>query len=151
MNLKSFFLSLFLSIFSMVAHAQEGLHVESLFEGEIIPFSEMQQATIRGPQLNPYKLSLYRSIRFKTDANVFRTVEQLVLKDAETADDLRSEMDGGHLVYAVITATPLPSGENRFLCFQATPQKDNWYVTLIYLRGTAKVQDLDKMFNKKSH
>ena len=150
MNLKSFLLLLCLTTFGLLAHAQEGLHVESLFEGEIIPVSEMQQATIRGPQLNAYKLTLYRSIRFKTDDNVFRTVETLVLKDAETANDLRSEMDGGHLVYAVITAAPLPSGENRFLCFQASPHKKEWYVTLIYLRGSANVQDLDKMFNKKS-
>lgn len=150
MNLKSFFLSLCLAFCGLAVHAQEGLHVESLFEGEIIPFSEMQQATIRGPQLSPYKLNLYRSIRFKTDENVFRTVEKIIQADIEYAVDLRSETDGGHLVYAVITAEPLPSGDNRFLCFQAALHKKEWYVTIIYLRGPAKVQDLDKMFNKKT-
>lgn len=138
-----------LSLFSLAVHAQEGLSVESLFEGEIVPFSEMKQTVIRGPQLSPYKLNLYKSISFTVDENVFHTVERLVQQDAEMAVDLRSETDGGHLVYAVISAPVLPDGNNRYICFQASLYRGNWTVTLVYLRGTAEVSDLDKMFNKK--
>ena len=150
MSLKTSLITLCLGFFSFTAYAQEGLHVESLFEGEIVPLAAMRQSTIRGPQLSPYKLDIYRSLSFTVDDNVFRTVERLVLQDTEEAVDLRMETDGGHLVYAVITASPLPDGSNRFICFQAVQQKRSWAVTLVYLRGSAEVSDLDKMFNKKS-
>ena len=55
----------------------------------------------------------------------------------------------GSVTYAVICLPPTITGLNRFLCFQAKENKGLWDVTLVYLRGTASVGDLDKMFNKR--
>ena len=43
----------------------------------------------------------------------------------------------------------LISGLNRYLCFQAKQNNGIWDITLVYLRGTASVEDLEKMFNKR--
>ena len=79
----------------------------------------------------------------------FQDVEEMVLKDALGSDDQETSYTDGRLTYAIICLPPTATGLNRFLCFQAKKRKKLWDVTLVYLRGTATVSDLDKMFNKK--
>ena len=130
--------------------AQEGLSVEGLFEGEIIPRTGMKQTFIRGASLQPYKLDVFKSISFTVDSQTFQTVEQLVLQDAEAARDKNMDMRGGHLTYAVLSLPQATNGSNRFLCFQAREERGKWLVTLVYLRGQAAIGDLNKMFNKRN-
>ena len=108
-----------------MAEAQEGLFVEDLFEGRIIPRSMMDQTLITGSRLKQYGLDTYRSLNFTVGYT------------------------DGRLTYAIICLPPTATGLNHFLCFQAKKRKKLWDVTLVYLRGTATVSDLDKMFNKK--
>lgn len=132
-----------------MAKAQEGLFVEDLFEGRIIPKSMMDQTVITGSRLKPYRLDTYRSLNFTVGEPMFQDVEEMVLKDALGSDDQETSYTDGRLTYAIICLSQTATGLNRFLCFQAKKRKKLWDITLVYLRGTATVSDLDKMFNKK--
>lgn len=131
------------------AFAQEGLYIEDLFEGRVIPLKHMKRSFISGSELHPYGLDTYKSLKFSVDEGDFHTVEVLVMKDANESTDKQTIFTGDHLTYAVICFPPTLTGLNRFLCFQAVEKKGKWDVTVVYLRGTATVEDLDAMFNKK--
>ena len=143
-------ITLFIVLFMGTAlFAQEGLYVEELFEGKGIAPVAMRRNFISGSQLAPYHLDTYKSIAFQVAYATYLGVEDLVLKDAEAAVSRQIEYAGDHLTSAVICLPPTITGLNRFLCFQAKENKGLWDVTLVYLRGTASVGDLDKMFNKR--
>ena len=132
-----------------VASAQEGLYVEDLFEGNVVPSKIMRRTFISGSKLQPYGLDMYKSVRFRAKESQYYAVESLVLKDADNVVDKTTEYTGEHLTYAVICHPKTYNGLNRFLCFQAKRDKRKWDVTVVYLRGSATVEDLDKMFNKR--
>lgn len=131
------------------ASAQEGLFVEGLFEGEIVPRTEMKQTFIRGESLKPYKLDTFKSISFTADVQTYHKVETLVLHDAEASMDKSTDFVGGHLTYAVLSLPRSNSGRNRYLCFRAREDQGKWLITVIYLRGQAAIDDLNRMFNKR--
>jgi hypothetical protein len=131
------------------AFCQEGLYVEDLFEGRVIPAKLMKRTTISGSKLQPYGLDTYKSLSFQVGEAAFHTVEVLIMKDSYAAIDQQTEYVGDHLVYAVISLPQTHTGLNRFLCYQAKEDKGIWDVTVVYLRGTATVGDLDMMFNKR--
>lgn len=135
--------------FCICASAQEGLYVEDLFEGRVISPKIMYETSIRGAQLKPYKLNTYRSLSFTVGEGLMHEVEVLVQRDADDALDAQTDFSAGHLTYAVICLPQLPNGDNRFLCYQAQETKGHWDITVVYLRGTATVEDLNMMFNKK--
>ena len=130
--------------------AQEGLYVEDLFEGRVISPKIMKQTVISGSRLEPYKLDTYKSLSFQVTEGLYHQVEILLVKDSSAAVDKQMEYVEGHLTYAVISLPQTYTGLNRFLCFQAREDKGIWDVTVVYLRGTASVEDLDSMFNKKN-
>ncbi len=142
-----FFISAILSVGS--AMAQEGLYVEDLFEGRVVPQSQMRRSFISGTSLKPYSLDTYKSLAFTVDEATFHRVEILILNDAQDTEDQQLIYDEGHLVYALICLPPTHIGLNRFLCFQAAKVGRLWDTTVVYLRGSASIDDLDKMFNKK--
>lgn len=140
---------LILTLACLPAIAQEGLYVEDLFEGRVIPAKLMKQNFISGSKLQPYGLDTYKSLFFQVEEGMLHTAEILVIKDAYAAEDKQMEYEGGHLTYAVICLPKTLTGLNRFLCYQAKEDKGIWDVTVVYLRGTASVNDLEKMFNKR--
>lgn len=148
--MKRFLLTILLLLTATAAFAQEGLYVEDLFEGRVIPAKMMRRNFISGSKLQPYKLDTYKSLQFQVGEAAFHTVEILVLKDSYAATDKQTEYAGDHLTYAVICLPQTYTGLNRFLCFQAKEDKGIWDVTVVYLRGSATVEDLDSMFNKRN-
>jgi len=140
---------LFFLLMGTALFAQEGLFVEDLFEGKGIAPKEMKRTFISGSQLEPYHLDTYKSVAFRVGTVIYYTVEGLVEQDAKSAVTKQVEYLGDHLTYAVICLPQTYTGLNRFLCFQAKEDDGLWDITLVYLRGTATVEDLDKMFNKR--
>lgn len=136
--------------FGTALFAQEGLYVEDLFEGRVISPKIMKQTVISGSRLEPYKLDTYKSLSFQVGEGAFHQVEILLIKDSSAATDKQMEYVEDHLTYAVICLPKTYTGLNRFLCFQAKEDKGVWDVTVVYLRGTASVEDLDSMFNKRN-
>ena len=131
------------------AKAQEGLFVEDLFNGDIISYKMMKRAFIHGSQLKPYKLDTYKSLSFTVDESMLHTVEVLVLRDAYDAVDKQMDYVGEHLSYALVSLPQSGVEANRYLCYQAKEIKGLWDVTVVYLRGSATLEDLNNMFNKK--
>lgn len=147
--MKRVFIILTMLLSGMAVHAQEGLFVEDLFEGRTISYKMMKRTFISGSQLKPYKLDTYKSLSFTVDEGKLHEVEVMVLRDAYDAVDKQTDYTGDHLSYALVCLPQLSDGRNRFLCFQAREIKGFWDVTVIYLRGTATVEDLNLMFKKK--
>lgn len=138
------------TFFAVTAMAQEGLFVEDLFDGRLIAPRLMKQTVIKGSQLHSYKLDTYKSLFFTVAEDMLHQVEIRVIRDAYDAEDKQMEYVDGHLTYALICLPPLGQNSNRFLCYQATEIKGLWDVTVVYLRGEATREDLNKMFNKKA-
>jgi len=126
----------------------------------------MVENMIKGEQLNPYKLTYFRSIKFKATPEERKKIEKLVNEDIKNSLDLEQERQGSQeqglaqnlttapLSYAMMTLPPDgkfdPNSPNRwYLCYQCTPFKKNEYaITLVFMKGHATVKELRKMFKK---
>lgn len=143
-----FLLMLFLS--GSVAFAQRGLHCYPVFRGKVVPVRQMVVTEVRGEGMNTYKLDYYRGVKFHVDTTLALQVAEMVESDAVAATSVEIERVGGFLTYALIQ--PKPSGNtNRYLCYHARPVRFGWDVTLLYLEGSATLEDLRSMFDKQSN
>lgn len=140
------FLVLLLSVGA--AFAQRGLNSNAIFRGRIIPFDRMIKTEVRGSSMTTYKLDFYRSVRFQVDEKTALEVAALVKADAEAAVSAETEMTGDLLTYALVQ--PAQRGKvHRYLCYQARPEGPAWIITILYLEGSATLEDLRSMFDKQ--
>ena len=104
---------------------------------------------VRGDGLATYKLNYYRSVRFHVDTLTARKVAALVEADALTADSAETEKTGDLLTYGLIQLKPF-GVMRRYLCYQARKTEfQGRMITIIYLEGSATLQDLRSMFEKR--
>ena len=133
-----------LLLFSGVAFAQKGLNCYPVFRGKVIPERQMVMTEVRGDGLATYKLNYYRSVRFHVDTLTARKVAALV-----AADSAETEKTGDLLTYGLIQLKPF-GVMRRYLCYQARKTEfQGWMITIIYLEGSATLQDLRSMFEKR--
>ena len=138
-----------LLLFSGAAFAQKGLNCYPVFRGKVIPEKQMVMTEVRGDGMATYKLNYYRSVRFHVDSLTARKVAALVEADALTADSAETEKTGELLTYGLIQLKPF-GVIRRYLCYQARKTEfQGWMVTIIYLEGSATLQDLRSMFEKQ--
>ena len=72
------FLTILLSGFACLLHAQQGLNVNELFIGKLVPREQMVEVRVKGRALSKYNLNFYHSIRFKAnESNVMRSINML--------------------------------------------------------------------------
>lgn len=131
------------------ALAQRGLNSNPIFRGLVVPDEKMVITEARGGSMATYKLDYYRSVSFLADAALLSKVSALVEADAAASKSIQTEKGGAFLTYALIQ--PKSSGKrNRYLCYQARSIADGlWKVTLLYLEGSATIEDLQSMFEKQ--
>ena len=130
------------------AFAQRGLNSNAIFRGRVIPFDRMVKTEVRGSSMTTYKLDFYRSVRFQVDEKTALEVAALVKADAEAAVSAETEMTGDLLTYALVQ--PAQRGKvRRYLCYQARPEGPAWIITILYLEGSATLEDLRSMFDKQ--
>ena len=142
-----FLMVLFLPAFA--AFAQRDLHCYPVFRGKVVPERQMVVTEVRGGGLNTYKLEYYRGVKFHVDTTSALKVVEMVESDAVAAASVEIERVGGFLTYALIQ--PKSSGStNRYLCYQARPVGFGWDITLLYLEGSATLEDLRSMFDKQN-
>ena len=140
------FLALLLSVGA--AFAQRGLNSNAIFRGRVIPSDRMVKTEVRGSSMTTYKLDFYRSVRFQVDEKTALEVAALVKADAEAAVSAETEMTGDLLTYALVQ--PAQRGKvHRYLCYQARPEGPAWIITILYLEGSATLEDLRSMFDKQ--
>lgn len=138
---------LLMLVASLSASAQEGLHIDELFQGRIIPQERMIETRVRGKTLEKYRLTYYRSLRMTVTHDESRQLGQLLDKDKETSIDMRSYRKNPHSWKTYTCKMQLPSDgrKNRFLCYQEqwNSHHDQCELTVIYMEGT--VESLQKL------
>ena len=140
-------LSLLLS--TGAAFAQKGLNCYPVFQGKVIPERQMVMTEVRGDGMATYKLSYYRSVRFQVDTLTARKIAAMVEADALAVDSAETEKTGELLTYGLVQLKPLGI-TRRYLCYQARPTEyHGWMITIIYLEGSATLEDLRSMFEKQ--
>ena len=137
-----------LLLFSGAASAQRGLNCFSVFKGKIVPAKQMIVTEARGESMTTYKLDYYHSVRFQVDEVTAKQVAELILADASDAQSAETETTGELLTYALIQPKPF-ARVRRYLCYQARPAGSAWIITILYLEGSATLEDLRYMFEKQ--
>lgn len=137
-----------LLLLGLTASAQRDLRCYPVFQGKVVPGKQMVVTEVRGSSMAAYKLDYYRGASFQVDETLTRQVAALVGADAHEAAVKETEKVGDLLTYALVQ--PASRGKmNRYLCYQAREVGEEWKVTLLYLEGTATLEDLRKVFDKQ--
>ena len=141
---------LFLLITGNVA-AQQGLAINDLFSGNIIPRERMVETRIRGRMLTDYKMSLFRSVKCKVSKEELEKINAVLQKDMvayKTTECIADERHGRSTTLMVQLAK---KGKTySYICQKAEVEGKQWVVTVIYIESTVKtLAELKKMFNNK--
>ncbi|MBQ6064602.1 MAG: hypothetical protein IJK87_13415 [Prevotella sp.] len=149
---KRALLLLSLAMSSLAMFPQQGLRINALFEGKIVPAKKMVETRVRGRAISKYKLSYFRSVRFKTDDETFRRIDHLASQDfADNSNQFkdRSPYSSGtmRMVNQKKTFTQMyelapRDGTNRYLCYKLVGD----VVTVIYMEGSlSSPEELKKL------
>ena len=131
-------------------YAQQGLKIAPLFNGQYRYMKGTTEVLLKGRKLAPYKLKLFRSITVGTEHVNLVQVERMVKSDATTAIDKEISSKQGHLYYAFYQWRPLGS-TRRYLFYKnnaLNAKGHNNTFTLIYMEGTATLDELKRNFAK---
>lgn len=140
-----------ISFFHLVipSFAQQGLNMNELFAGRIIPQERVIETRIRGKVLSKYQLTYFRSLRFKASDKEVADLRRLMKEDGKghfVMGSDRAETKGSQAVQNYIYRIQLSpqGGKNRFLCYQDVYTKKSMRdVLVIYMEGN--VSGLDKL------
>ncbi|MDE5812593.1 MAG: hypothetical protein K2H61_09870 [Muribaculaceae bacterium] len=137
------FLILFL-LLPLLAFAQDGLSVASLFDG---PFSGNPKATetvMTGDRLKSYKLSSFHSLTLRDCPEQAATIESLVAHDGASAIDREvAYRDGG--IYYAFYQLPSRGGLKRYLFYLNQHRNKGDRIVLIYIDGKADAKEIKKL------
>lgn len=135
-------------VMAVTAAAQKGLHCYPVFRGKVVPERQMIVTEVRGGSMATYKLDYYRSVQFQVDEKTALQVAGMVKADADEALSAETEMVGDLLTYALVQLEP--TGKNhRYLCYQVKAAGPAKIFTILYLEGSATLNDLRSMFEKQ--
>ena len=130
--------------FSWLLMAQPSFAVKKVFDGKVLNRNAVVETVISGGQLSAYHLDSFHSLKFSAGSDQARAVEDLVLADAGRAHEKETVLVDGKLVYAVL-AFMTESSWNEYICFQS----DGTTATLVYMAGSATLEDLKSIFATK--
>ena len=139
-------------------HAQSNMNISDLFEGKVVPASQMVETRIRGKAISQYKLTYFHSVRFKADEALVKRVDHLAVKDfvndSEKLKDRKPDSRGFYHSNSLKVANGkksftqmyelAPHGStNRYLCYKVVDD----VMTVIYLEGSvSSLDELKKIF-----
>jgi len=127
--------------------AQDGLHINGIFNGPYRNRKDATEVLLKGARLRPYRLTYFRSLSFLPSAAELADLERRVKTDANRAVDRESATKGGHLYYGIFQLAPAGK-HRRFIFFRNNGLSRNGKkgVTLIYMEGNTTLKDLKKDF-----
>lgn len=127
--------------------AQKGLAVAKLLDGHI-PYYIATRVWVEGRELQPYKLSLYRSMTVKENVEAVNAMERAVLADATQAQSKEIGHVGNRLYYAFLCLTGGKNNQLRYIFYRnaALRSGGNEEATLVYMEGRATMDELQQMF-----
>lgn len=130
--------------------AQDGLNINSLFDGRYKSNPYAAEYIVTGPAAWDIDLEIYHSLKV-TQKEQQDLVESLVNKDGATAVDKEVQLRNGKLYYGFYTLRKTKKGRNRYIFFlnqnlaKKTPKN---MVTLIYMEGKATPTQIKKLIRK---
>ena len=134
---------------SSTAVAQNGLNINSLFDGRFKKATGATEIIVTGSRANEIGLKVYHSLSV-TDEIQAELIESHVKKDGVQAVDKEVEYRNGQLYYGFYTMKPV-KGNKRYIFFlnqnlaRKSPKK---VVTLIYMEGNATPEQIKKLIRK---
>lgn len=138
-----------LSLLALPLMAQKGLQVNALFDGRFKKDHRAVEVFIKGKELKKYNLSLFRSLTVTNAPAVFREMETLVCKDAESAVDKEVGTIGNRLYYGFY-CFPEQEGTFRYLFYRNTSVKrerdQQPEATVVYMEGQVTLEELKQLF-----
>jgi hypothetical protein len=145
---------LLLSLSFIICHltfsiAQTGLHINELFEGNIIPRERMVETRVRGKTLAKYQLIFYRSLRFSASTEEVAHLRRIIDEDGRGHHATGTEAGKTYTMHIQLSPQ---GGKNRFLCYQDVfeSKKKPREVMVIYMEGTiSDINKLEEIINKK--
>lgn len=132
----------------LTCRAQSGLQIDSLFNGFLVPKSQLTESIVSGKKLKAYNLDYFRSIRFQASAQEEEKVISWVVSDSRRASDKEMDSDKGRLVYALLRF-PGDGKKNRYVGYQIKKIEGKDFVTVVYLAGDATAEDLRVIFKQR--
>ncbi len=149
--MRHFLMTLLFLFMAGQATAQQGLAVDGLFSGKIIPKERMVETRVRGRMLTDYKMSLFHSVKCKVSDAELVKINSAMKSDMESAGASASmtyEKQGHTATRMVQLGT---TGKYyRYLCQKEEAEGKQWLVTVIYIESTVNsLSELKKMFNNK--
>lgn len=131
--------------------AQQGLHIEPLFNGQYRNQKGATEVLMKGRKLQPYKLTLFRSLTLPTGVANVRNIERMVHADASAAIDKEVGIGKNRLYYGFYQLKPR-NGKRRYLFYRnnsLNPGKSKQpTLTIIYMEGSATIEELKRNFGK---
>ncbi|MBR5685805.1 MAG: hypothetical protein IKX18_06615 [Muribaculaceae bacterium] len=134
---------------SSTAVAQNGLNINSLFDGRFKKATGATEIIVTGSRANEIGLKVYHSLSV-TDEIQAELIESHVKKDGVQAVDKEVEYRNGQLYYGFYTMKPV-KGNKRYIFFlnqnlaRKSPKK---VVTLIYMEGNATPEQIKRLIRK---
>jgi len=141
---------LFLLTTGQVA-AQEGLAINEVFSGNIIPKERMVETRIRGRMLTDYKMSLFRSLKCRVSKEELDKINAVLQRDIAAYKTTEYMADERHKRSTTLMVQLAKKGKTYcYICQKAEAEGKQWVVTLIYIESSVKtLSELKKMFNNK--
>ena len=121
-------------ISALGAYAQQGLHVNEIFTGKIVPLRHGVEIKIKGKAVSKYKLSYYHSFKFVASQQQSEEMKELISRDSPVQEWKNRQ---GKKLTRIVQFAPADK-HNRFLCYLSQEKKSGIEVTVIYMEGWAK-------------
>lgn len=149
--MKRYILTLICLLTLLPAWAQQGLEIASLFGSKFPAHGFAKEVMLTGKHVKQYKLTLFRSITLDDAHADGALVETKVRADAAHAVEKEVGYKGSRLYYGFFRLPPArKGGPNRFIFYRNNAlRKDRKpTLTLVYMEGSARMEDLRRTFMK---
>ena len=130
---------------ALFVQAQQGLPIDKLFLGLVIPQERMMETKVRGKMIAKYQLSYFHSLRFNATPREMKLIMTLVDMGNPNKENLqeRSMMSTNTSETRMVRLDP-QGKQNRYLCAKANKKGSKGYeMVVIYMEGT--LSSLEKM------
>lgn len=129
--------------------AQKGHGAARLFDKRFTRHPHAVEVLVKGAELQPFNLTLFRSLTLSNDAEALAEIERLMMEEREQALDKEEGMIAGRLYYGFYCQAKLEDKGFRYLFYRNAALKKEHpeqEVTIVYMEGYATLEELKRMF-----
>lgn len=147
--MKRVIICLMMMVACSSSFSQVNLAVSPFFDNNSVyaPYSKI--ALVKGAELVPYHLTLYRSCS-AVDGRIIKEMERAVTTDSRKAVDKELGYIGQRLYYAFLSLPPEAKDTDvkRYIFYRNAFLKagGKYDATIVYMEGTVTMKELKKLF-----